>query len=94
MRKMITFDLIVQAMNATAAESRVEEVIPDAADVVRQQPTEAETTEQVAEAEEKRNPANDPTESPEDDPMEVEESSEEGIAAEDVAEQDDDSTRL
>ena len=34
MRKMVTSDLIVQAMNATAAESRVEEEIPEAGEVV------------------------------------------------------------
>jgi hypothetical protein len=90
MRKMVTSDLIVQAMNATAAESRVEEEIPDAAEVVRQQPTETETNEQIVEAEEEGNPASDPTESPEDDPMEVKESGEAEIAAGDVAEQDDD----
>jgi len=59
MRKVITSDLIVQAMNATAAESRVEEAIPKAAEVVSQQPTEAEATELVAETEEAGNPVSD-----------------------------------
>jgi hypothetical protein len=90
MRKMVTSDLIVQAMNATAAESGVENEIPEAGEVVRQQPTEAETTEQVAEAEEEINTVNDPTESLEDDPMEVKESAEEEIAAENVEERVDD----
>jgi len=44
MRKMVTSDLIVQAMNATAAESRVEEEIPEAGEVVMQQPAKVETT--------------------------------------------------
>jgi hypothetical protein len=87
MRKMVTSDLIVQAMNATAEESRVEDEIPEKGEVVRQQPTEAETTEHVAEAEEERNPVNDPTESPVDDPMEVEESKEAEIVTDDVNEQ-------
>jgi hypothetical protein len=82
MRKMVTSDLIVQAMNATVAESSVEEEIPEAGEVVMQQPTQAETTEQVAEAEEERNPENNLTESPGDDQMEVEESAEEEIVAE------------
>jgi hypothetical protein len=83
MRKMVTSDLIVQAMNATAAESRVEEENPEAGEVVMQQPTEAETTEWVAEAgEEERNPENNLMESPGDDQMEVEESAEEEIVAE------------
>ena len=82
MRKMVTSDLIVQAMNATVAESSVEEEIPEAGEVVMQQPTEAVTTERVAEAEEERNPENNLTESPGDDQMEVEESAEEEIVAE------------
>ncbi|MFN9983878.1 MAG: hypothetical protein ACK53Y_28385, partial [bacterium] len=61
-------------MNATAAESRVEEEIL--------QPAEAETTGRVAEAEEERNPENNLTESLVDDQMEVEESAEEEIVAE------------
>jgi hypothetical protein len=69
-------------MNATAAESRVEEENPEAGEVVMQQPTEAETTERVAEGEEERNPENNLMESPGDDQMEVEESAEEEIVAE------------
>ena len=84
MRKMVTSDLILQAMNATAAESRVEEEIL--------QPAEAETTGRVAEAEEERNPENNLTKSRVDDQMEVEESAEEEIVTEteeaDVNEQD------
>jgi hypothetical protein len=89
MKKMITSDLIVQAMNATAAESRVEEAIPEAAEVVSQQPTEAEAIEQIAETEEVVNPVNDPRESAEDEPLQVEESGEPEIAVGDATQQDD-----
>jgi serine acetyltransferase len=53
MRKMVTSDLIVQAMNATAAESVIVEEIPEAGEVVTRQPAEMVTAEQ-AEAEEEK----------------------------------------
>jgi len=50
---MVTSDLIVQAMNATAAESVIVEEIPEAGEVVTRQPAEMVTAEQ-AEAEEEK----------------------------------------
>jgi len=84
MRKMVTSDLIVQAMNATAAESVIVEEIPEAGKVVIRQPAKTVTAEQ-AEAEEEKNPESDLTESPPvDDEIEVEENAEEATAAEEV----------
>jgi hypothetical protein len=40
MRKMVTSDLIIQAMNATAAESTISEEIPEPGEVATQQPAE------------------------------------------------------
>jgi hypothetical protein len=84
MRKMVTSDLIVQAMNATAAESAIAEEISEAGEVATQQPAETVTAEQVAEAEEGRNPESNLTERPVDDEIKVEESAEEEIVAEEV----------
>jgi len=82
MRKMVTSDLIVQAMNATAAESVIVEEIPEAGEVVTRQPAETVTAEQ-AEAEEEKNPESDLTESlPVDDEIEVEKNAEEATVAE------------
>jgi hypothetical protein len=64
MRKMVTSDLIVQAMNATVAESAIAEEIPEVGEVATQQPAKTVTAEQVAEAKEGKNPESDLMETP------------------------------
>jgi hypothetical protein len=59
MRKMVTSDLIMQAMNATAAESAIAEETPEPGEVATQQPAETVAAEYVVEAAEARNPQSD-----------------------------------
>jgi hypothetical protein len=50
MRKMVTSDLIIQAMNATAAESAIAEETPEPGEVATQQPAKTVAAEYVVEA--------------------------------------------
>ena len=59
MRKMVTSDLIIQAMNATAAESMISEEIPEPGEVATQQPAETVAAENEKEAAEVGNPEGD-----------------------------------
>jgi len=84
MRMMVTLDLIIQAMNATAAESAIVEEILEQGEVVMQQPAETVATEYVAEAVEAKNPESNQAETPVNSEIAVAENAEEIITEEDI----------